>query len=167
MEVIRVCSIVGRIFCITVVDFHNPLFESVSLIHLGRFWSLNTRCLKSIGLNSDIAWKQQALKSSLFYVTIRRLLFLIELSVFSEETEFMFPAGPVTWYWAKRSQVQEIIFLFSVLVFQAGHTWFGLTCIIAASCTIHLWLRYCFCFQGYSVFHQKKRFLCLQNKLQS
>lgn len=117
MEVIRVCSIVGRIFCITVVDFHNPLFESVSLIHLGRFWSLNTSCLKSIGLNSDIAWKQQALKSSLFYVTIRRLLFLIEFPVFSEETEFMFPAVLMR-YWAKRSQdkTRHNFFIFRVSI---------------------------------------------------
>lgn len=70
----------------------------------------------------------------------------------------MFPAEPITWCWAKWSQDKTKVHFFFHVIVEVGHTWFELACIIAASCAVHLWLRYCFCFQGYSIFHQEKHF---------
>lgn len=56
----------------------------------------------------------------------------------------MFPAGAVVWYWAKWPPDKTMVnffFLrggFSMLGFEASHTRFGLACIIATSCTVHL-----------------------------
>lgn len=70
----------------------------------------------------------------------------------------MFPAGPGMWYWAKWSQDKTKVKFFSPhVIFMVVYMGFELTCIIAASCTVHSWLSYCFCFQCYSVFHQGKK----------